>query len=870
VSGTPPGDWGAMKAVFMQAIELPPEEREIFLRRVCGEDAGLRSELDSLLAAHEADGPFLDAPPVAAAARALGAAFDETHVLATGLPPGTRIGHYEVLESLGAGGMGEVYRAHDTKLDRFVALKIVFDSGTGPTVDRVLREARAASALNHPNICTLYEAGELDGRPYLAMEYIAGQPLSSIIPADGFAPEDVVNYGVQIADALAHAHAHGVIHRDLKGANVVVTAQGRAKVLDFGIARRLTAVGAGGGTGTLTEAGRITGTLAYMAPERLRDQPADARSDIWSLGVLLYELSSGRRPFAGDTTFDISSAILKDPPPPLPSKVPAGLRAVILRCLERDPHRRFQRASDVVAALEEHKRPRGVHGFLSPRRVVLALLVAAVLALAFTVYLWRSRGAGTTPGESPVTLGVLPFKVLAGAPDIGFLGIGIPDTIISRVALVRSIKVTGKLVPGTEDDDPLVAGRALKVDYVLSGTVQGDGERIRVTPRLVHVEDGATLWSPPYTLSSTDLLRLQDEIARGVLGALPVQMTSEDRARVDAQYTQNPQAYSRYMRGRAELVRNNEAAVLAAVAAFEDAIKLDKEFVLGHAGLAMASARMRLFFAKEDQVEAWDKRAHAAAQTALRLDRDAAQAHEALAAVFRSAEFDWQAVITEATRALERNPTLDQSHMFLASAFMHLGLLDRASSEARVAMGLNQANVEEPLRVQGMAAMHGGQYDLAVPLLREAREASQLPTEWNLGYAYYNAGHKGEAEAMLRAIRGKSARTQRRAQATLASFLAARGEAGEARQLIATLIAPGSYMDHHVAYSLGAAFAQLDMPEEALRWLTEARRTGFACYPWFERDPLLDRLRQDRAFQAFMEDFKQAWGTTKEQYSQDR
>jgi TolB-like protein/tetratricopeptide (TPR) repeat protein len=871
MNGTPPRDWNAIKAVFLEAVELSPDERDAFLARACGADTGLRSEVESLLAAHDDERPFLDAPAVAGAAHALSAEFDETQPTAARLQPGTRIGQYEVIERLGSGGMGEVYRAHDTKLDRFVALKIVGDSERGRTADRVLREARAASALNHPNICTLYEAGEFEGRPYLAMEYIAGQPLSSLIPSDGFKPGDVVKYGVQVADGLAHAHEHGVIHRDLKAANVVVTPQGRAKVLDFGVARRLTAVDVGVRTGTLTEAGTMSGTLAYIAPERLRDQPADARSDIWALGVLLYEMASGRRPFTGDTTFEVSSAILKDPPPPLAAKVPAQLRAVILKCLEREPARRFQQALDVVAALETHEHARRVdlRSIWSGRGVAVGLTVAALLVAAFAVYQWRRHGAGNGFDVPTVTLAVLPFKVLSGAKDIGFLGAGVPDAIISRVALVRTIQVKSALVPGKEDDDPQVAGRGLGVEYVLNGMIQKDNERIRITPRLVRIEDGVAIWTPSYTLPSTDLLRLQDEISRGVVDALPVHMTAADRARVEAQYTRNAEAYAAYVRGRAELVENKEPSVRAAVAHFQEALERDRDFVLAHAGLAMASARMRLFFAPEDEVRAWENRARDAANRALQLDGELAQSHEALAAFFRSAEFDWRATITEASRALERNPTLDQSHSFLASAYMHLGLLDRGSSEARLVMDLNQANLEEPLRIQGASAMYAGRYDEAVTLLKRASDASTSPAEWNLAYASYYAGRQAEAEDMMRKVRGKSARTQRRAQATLASFLAARGETEEAKRLIHGILA-GTYMDHHVAYSLGAAFAQLDMPDEAVRWLSQSRKDGFPCYPWFERDPLLVKLKQRPAFQVFLGDLKQAWDTTNQQYPADR
>ena len=853
----------------MEAIELGADERDAFLARACGEDIGLRTEVESLLAAHQDERPFLDAPAVAGGARALRATFDDVEAIAVALPPGTRIGQYEVIEPLGSGGMGDVYRAHDTKLDRFVALKIVLDSETSKTADRVLREARAASALSHPHICTVYEVGEFDRRPYLAMEYVDGRPLSSTIPPEGFEPADVVKYGAQIADALAHAHERGVIHRDLKAANVVVTRQGRTKVLDFGIAKRLTASGVSVKTGTLTETDTISGTLAYMAPERLREHPADARSDIWGLGVLLYEMASGHRPFAGDTAFEVSSAILKDPPPPLPAKVPAQLQNVIFKCLEREPANRFQQASDVVAALERREPARrfDLPSIWSARRIVLGVTVAALLVGALAIYQWLVGGG--RPAVQNTTLRVVPFKVLSGADDIGFLGIAVPDTIISRVALVSSLSVTGALKPGNENDDSQVSERKLGVDYVLGGTIQKDGDQIRITPHLVRVKDGAEIPTRSSTRPSSDLLGLQDEIARAIVDALPVQMTTEDRARKEAQSTQNAEAYAAYLRGRAELAPNKPSNTQAAVEHFKDAVDKDANFVLAYAGLAMASARLGLYFAEEGKVREWQTRARDAANRAFQLDPELAQSHEALAAVVRSTDFDWKNVITLASRALDRNPTLDQSHAFVAAAFMHLGMLDRASWEARRAMELNGANVEEPLRIQGASAMYGGRYDEALALLQQASKASNEPVEWYVAYASYYTGRTQEAEDMLRQIQGKSARTQRRAQATLASFLAKRGEAAEANKLIDAIVA-GSYRDHHVAYSLGAAYAQLDRPDEALRWLAESRDTGFPCYPWFDRDPLLSKLKGRPAFEDLLDDLRQRLEITKQQYPADR
>ena len=856
----PRGDWAAIKALFQEALELAPDAREAFLARACGADPTLRAEIDSLLAAHEDERPFLNAP-VDGAARVLAAALGEANAPA-GLAPGTRIAQYEVLEAIGSGGMGDVYRARDTRLDRFVALKIVADTAAARTADRVLREARAASALNHPNVCTLYEAGEFEGQPYLAMEYIAGQPLSALIPSTGFAPSDVVRFGVQIADALAHAHEHGVIHRDLKSANVVVTPQGRAKVLDFGIARRASTVGAATSAATLTGAGTISGTLAYMAPELLRDQPADTRSDIWALGVLLYELAAGRRPFAGDTPFELTSAILKDDPRPLPARVPAALRALILRCLARDPLHRFQKAAEVAAALAQSAAPHRAVPFMSHgpvRRAAIGLGVAALFVAGYTLFSWRSD-------PQVVRLAVLPFHVLSGAQEIGFLGIGVPDTIISRIAAVENLRVRSLLAPGKERADPQEVGRQLGVDHVLLGTIQKAGDQMRITPQLIRVPDGVSVWTRPYTISSTtDLFRLQDEIARGVMEALQVQLTGNERGRAERPHTRDPEAYALYVRGRAELTPNAEVSTLAAADSFQAAIDRDPQYPLAHAGLAMASAKMRLFFAAEHEVSTWYNRAHEAAQRALMLDPDLAETHEALAAVHRSTDFNWPQTIEEATRALELNPSLDQPHLYLASAFMHLGLLDRAAAEARAAIELNPANADEPLRVQGVAAMYAGRFDEAVRTLEQAIAGRRAPADWNLSYAYYNAGRTDTAESMLRKISSDSARSKRRAQATLAGILAARGERAEAETLIQAVL-KGSYTDHHVAYALGAAYAQLGMSEEALERLTEARSTGFACLPWFERDPLLAPLKGTPAFQRFMDEFRQSWATLRARF----
>ncbi len=301
---------------------------------------------------------------------------------------GQTFGHYRVIEKIGEGGMGVVYRAHDESLDRDIALKVLPASNFQDPAARarLLREARIASQLNHPHICTIHEVGEAEGQVYIAMEFVEGQPLSARLAAGPLPNEQVLRYGIQLAEALGQAHGRGVLHRDFKSPNVIITKEGRAKVLDFGLAKRLTGEELGEATrslASLTSPGILTGTLAYMAPEQLAGQPADARSDIWSLGVVLYEMAAGKPPFQGQTGFELSSEILNKKPRPLPSQVPTELRAVIERCLKREPGRRFQRAAEVQSALEAIQK-----GTVSPWvawRYWLARHFGLVLAGAFVV-----------------------------------------------------------------------------------------------------------------------------------------------------------------------------------------------------------------------------------------------------------------------------------------------------------------------------------------------------------------------------------------------------------------------------------------------------------------------------------------------------
>ena len=445
--------WARIKELFHEALERAPEDRGAFLTDACAGDAdaaALRAEVDRLLSAHVQAGSFIETSPVSAAGESAAPSVMRPAMT------GRLIGRYEVGRLVGAGGMGEVYAARDLELGRDVALKIGLGSDTDAH-SRLRREAQHASQLNHPHICTIHEVGAFDGQPFIVMEFVEGQRLSDLIPSGGLPNGDVLRYGAQIADGLAHAHRNGVTHRDLKTANIVVTPEGRAKVLDFGLARRLSAPSLKAlsqSQASVTAEGLVAGTLSCMAPELLRGEQADAPSDIWALGVLLYEMAAGQRPFAGMTGFELSGAILHQPPPPLPDRIPEALQTIIDRCLAKNPRDRYQNAGEIHSALEAVQAD-------APRQAPRRSLVQAATP-SFLSRCWRHRLAWMLaivlaygsyrflrPNDTPVALGasgrpaiaVMSFANLGGGPETAWLSQGVPSMLLTGLAQTRGLDI---------------------------------------------------------------------------------------------------------------------------------------------------------------------------------------------------------------------------------------------------------------------------------------------------------------------------------------------------------------------------------------------------------------------------------------------
>ena len=606
---------------------------------------------------------------------------------------GRALNHYHIVEKLGSGGMGEVYLAEDTRLGRKVAVKILPAALAADPIlrERLATEARAVAALNHPNIVTIHSIEEAEGTHFLTMELVEGKTLAETIPPEGLPLRGILDLSIPLADAVAAAHQKGITHRDLKPANVMVTREGRVKVLDFGLAKLQVSLAGAGESGTklptmpLTQEGHIMGTVPYMSPEQAEGAPVDPRSDVFSLGVLLYEMATGARPFQGRTGISILSSILKDHPPPvteLKRDLPADLARIVDRCLAKDPARRFQSALGLKNELEalaqeteagRHAARRQTSGALPARRLWSAAAAAFLLvSLAFLSYRFlsarRSPAAPEAPGVTaagPPPLGgdplagrkkivVLPFQNL-GRPEDEYFAAGMTEEITSRLAAVGDLAVISRTSAEQYAKTRKTVkeiGRELGVEFVLEGSVRWDGagsrtSRIRVTPQLIRVADDTHLWSDRFDRQLEDVFEVQSEIAGQVVQQMGVALFGGAEKTLNACPTENLEAYQLYLQGK-ELLRlswGDEEVVRRALALYEQAIGLDPGFAQGWADLSLVHSRMyheRLDFTEERLAQA-----RAAADRALKLAPHLRAGHVALGYYYYWGRRDYDRALAE-------------------------------------------------------------------------------------------------------------------------------------------------------------------------------------------------------------------------------
>jgi serine/threonine protein kinase/tetratricopeptide (TPR) repeat protein len=616
------------------------------------------------------------------------------------LAVGARLGAYEIIAPLGVGGMGEVYRARDERLKRDIAIKVLPDdvASSPDRLARLEREATTVAALNHPNIVMLHSVEDVAGTRFLTMELVEGESLASLVSPEGLPLSQLLDLAIPLADALVAAHEKGIVHRDLKPANVMVTRDGRVKVLDFGLAKPAQAEPDLEKThvAALAAPGEVVGTAPYMAPEQIRGSAEDARTDLFSFGVLVFELASGRRPFAGPTLADVTSAILRDKPPSLTRfrpDLPADLERIVGRCLEKRPGDRFQSALDVANELRGLKRA-------------------------------LDRGGVPPPSPSPdhvASIAVLPFVNRSASADDEYFCDGLADELLHMLATIKGLRVAARTsafyFKGKETTIAEI-GQALNVATVLEGSVRKAGQRVRISVQLVKVSDGYQLWSETYDRTLEDIFAVQDEVARAVAAALPGKLLSPQAGPATGRGTNNSDAYDAFLEGRFYWNKRTEADAKKTIEFFERAIRIDAGYAEAWAGLADCYVTLS-FYSLIPTSETLPK-AREAAQRALTLRPELGAAHATLAYA-GVIDFRWAEAEPRYRRAIELSPEDATAHVWYSDLLMMTGRMNAALRQIRRAIEL------DPLSARMWAQLaewhwFEGQLDEAMADFRKALE----------------------------------------------------------------------------------------------------------------------------------------------------
>ncbi|MBL8208677.1 MAG: protein kinase [Blastocatellia bacterium] len=887
--------WQQVEALFHQVLSYAPEARAAYLDEACADDEQLRGEVEALLADEDSGDHFLETLALEIAAQKISDELSTTTLhLPVVAPP--QIGPYQLQSSLGKGGMGEVHLALDTRLHRKVAIKLLPAEFTNNSerIRRFAQEARTASALNHPNILVIYDIGEItmeaSNTHYIVTEYVEGQTLRQrMTQAPQMELAEMIEVIIQVAAALAAAHEAGIIHRDIKPENVMVRRDGLVKVLDFGLAKL-----AEPSTSPLdsqatpliqnsTDTGVVLGTPRYMSPEQARGEKVDARTDIFSLGVMLYEMVAGHAPFTGATVSEIIAAILRDEPAPLAeSAAPPELQQILLRVLQKEREARYARILDLLDDLKQLQRRldrasdatvpklnnaitptparaeitgpneqaaittqrQTVFGALSRRQLggmLAAVLLLAVVAVVVYLNFFQPRAIDS--------LAVLPFVNVGANPDTEYLSDGVTDDLINKLAQLPQLKVMSRSAVFRykgKETDAQAAGNALGVRAVLTGKVTQRDDDLLVSAELVDVRDNSHLWGAQYNHKKSDLSAVQAELAREIAEKLRLQLSGEAQQRLTKRGTENAEAYELYLKGRYALSNIAASRAKNSREYFQQAIEKDPRFGAAYAGLAESYARaasVRTASAitpKEAYAKAKD-----AALKAVELDDTLASAYIALSLIARSQDWDWQAAERNLQRALTLNPNDVSAHHWYSHYWMSQGRFGESLAESQRALALDPLAVGINFHL-GWHYYYAHQYEQAVAQLQKTLEISpnHEDTRAMLGLAYLQQGRYGEALAEMqksKTLEGSDLRGQ------LGYLYAVSGQRREAQKLLAALQEEAK--DKYVSpYHLARIYVGLGEPEQAFAQLEKAFAERDSNLSYLKVEPQFDRLRPDPRF----------------------
>jgi eukaryotic-like serine/threonine-protein kinase len=854
--------WQQVNDLFHSAVERAPEDRAAFLDQACYGDKSLCREVKSLLASHEQTENFIESP-----------AFETAPELLISNKPaaliGASIGHYLIERLIGVGGMGEVYLARDVQLGRKVALKLLPEHLTANEgqLSRFKTEARTASALNHPNILTVYEIGAEGNRHFIATEFIEGVTLRVSLADGRMNLRAAVEIAMQVASALLAAHEVGVVHRDIKPENIMLRPDGYAKVLDFGIAK-LTEEGPenheSARTAVLqTRPGLVLGTARYMSPEQARGQKVDARSDIWSLAVVLYETVAGTPPFPGDTPSDCIASILTKQAPPLSSvlpDVPFKLEVILQKALRNDRDERYQSATELLADLRRLKAELELGNSARPglivrqikrhRRGALFTLTAAILAaVAFTYFFYRAAPA---PSANEKSIAVLPFENLSEEKSSAYFADGIQDEILTRLSKIADLKVisrasTQRYKHGSQT--PSEIARQLGVANLLEGSVQKTNDQVRVNVQLITAANETHLWAETYDRKLTDIFVVESDIATTIAKTLQARLTGEEKAAIAKRPTANREVYELYLKGRFFWNKRTAADLRKAIEYFNQALEKDPGYAPAYAGLTDAYLILSQYGAASP-ADSFPQ-AIAAAKKAIELDDTLAEAHTSLACSLAYYDFDFEQSVKEFERAIQLNPNYATAHHWLSNGVLSaLGQFERAIAEGKHAVELDPLSLVINTDL-GQDLFYARRYDDAIAHLHKTIEMDPrfYFAHWVLGTTLQLKGQLNDAIAEY--SKAVELNDDPSVLALLGQAYARAGQQDEAQKILLRLNdeAKSRYVQ---AYSFVLMYLALGDKDRAIDEMERAYRERDANVAQIRTDPMLDDLRGNQRFEALV------------------
>ncbi len=760
---------------------------------------------------------------------------------------GKTISHYRIIEKLGQGGMGEVFLAHDTSLDRRIAIKFLPDEVVDQSQarKRFLREAKAAAAIDHPFICHIYETGETDGRTFIAMEYVAGETLAARLARGPMPLKQALQTVSEISEALEEAHEQGIVHRDLKPSNIMLTPQGHVKVMDFGLAKQVfsarTPQGQESTETFTTQSGTLVGTLGYMSPEQARGEEVDARSDIFSLGVVFYETLSGKHPFKRASQVETLSAILRDPPPPLQmeaARAPAALSNIITKALAKNTAERYQSAREIARDLQDLKEQ------VLPRKrtawMAWAVAAAALIVLGSVIVYYLFSGRVDS-------IAVLPFNNHTGDAGQEYFVDGITDELIGRLGKIRPLRVISfqTIARLKGDKRPLAdIARELNVDALVEGTVQQAGSSVSIRVRLIKaLPEERSLWEGTYNRTITDVLAMYGDVARAIGKTINAKLTPQEETRLASARQVNEEVYRAYLRGMSCMYIPSQRDVNKGLAYFQEAVDKDPGDPLALSGLAYGYVALGhdLSFSTP---EVW-QRARDAAQRALKLDPNLAEGYAVLGDVGIYYERDWKGAEANFKRAMELNPSLAMNHYHYAWYLDLFGRLDEAIYEHKRAQELDPLT---PMQTAWLAELYrqNGQPDKAI---EEAGKCFKLVPNFWLSWLITGRGYadKGMFEEAIAAHR-KAVATAANRKGELGAIYARAGRKDEARAILVEL--EKETPTPNGAYGLAKLYAALGEKDKAFQWLSY--EPSAATQPWFRVTDVFYPLRDDPRFKQLL------------------